>query len=244
MYDAPVHGSWSASLLLAIGCGRVSFDPLTSATSDARSDGSGAAGDPDGGDLGDALTSTGPCPPPAVTDAFNDGALAAGWLPVIDPDVALAESGGHLVFTFASPAQSSSTTTFTSPLLDVRDRCVTLDIANIRGVTNSTTGFEVGTVGARMRISVVGTVLGGVDQPATTFPPTFGYDPVLDARWQIRIGGGRVVAITLDTADNPHRLLMDLPSFFDETAARITLYSGVTSGTVSGGTAELDAIAY
>jgi hypothetical protein len=76
------------------------------------------------------------------------------------------------------------------------------------------------------------------------FPATSDYDPVLDARWQIRIGGGHVVALTLDAADNPHRLLMDTTSFFTETAAQITLYSGVTVGTVSGGTAELDAIAY
>jgi hypothetical protein len=201
-------------------------------------------GDPDGGDLGDALTSTGPCPTPTVTDSFDDGVLTPTWTPIFDPDMGLAESGSHLVFSFGNPATSGARTLITSPFMDVRDLCVTIVVANIRGVSNAETNFEVGTAGARMRISALGTTLVANDQPPTTVPPTYPYDPVLDTRWQIRIRGGRVVALTLDSAGNPHRLLKDIPSFFDETAARITLSSGVTSGNVTGGTAELDALEY
>ncbi len=239
-----MHGGWCAVALLAVGCGRVYFDPLTGSRSDARGDGTGAGGDPDGGDLGDALTSTGPCPTPTVMDSFDDGVLTPGWFPVIDSDIGLSESGSHLVFAYAANANSSSLTALTSPVMDMRDRCVTLDVANIRGVSNATTNFEVGTLSASMRISVVGTTLLANDQPPTALPPTYGYDAALDVKWQIRIGGGRVVAVTLDSAGNPQRLLRDLPSFFDETAASITLASGVTTGNVNGGTAELDAIAY
>lgn len=230
---------------MTLGCGRVSFDPLSGASSDARSDGTGGTSDPDGGgDLGDALTSTGPCPTPTVIDSFDDGVLDQTWTPIFDPDIDLTESGSHLVFSFAANASSNATTLIASPFMDFTDRCVTIVVAKVRAVNNAETNFEVGTGSARMRISVLGTTLIANDQPPTTVPPTYPYDAVLDAQWQIRIRGGRVVALTLDSAGNPHRLLRDLPSFFDEASARITLSSGVTSGNVNGGSSELDAIAY
>jgi hypothetical protein len=245
-----VHRLLFAVAATGLGCGRFAFEPVTGPSGDASSggigDGSGSMLDPDSGAaLGDALSTVGACPSPLVTDTFGDNVIDPAWTAVPDPDITITETGSRLVFTYASPAQSGAIATLSSSQFDLRDRCVTLDVASIHGDTSASTGFEVGTASGRMRISTFGmNTIDAIDQPATTFPQSYSFDPALHSRWQIRIGGGRVVALTLDGAGNPAQLLLDLPSFFDEGAARIALYSQVTSGNVNGGTAELEGISY
>ncbi len=230
----------------AAACGRVSFTPADASRGVGVGDGDvdDSSSSDSNGELGDAIGTSGACPAPIVTDSFDDGVLDATWTGAFDPDIIPSESGSHFVFTYGAPANSGSVTTLTSPVIDLRTRCVTVTVAQIRGASNSAMGIEVGTATARVRVQVVGDQLSAIDFPLSTIPPTVHFDPVAHARWRIQIGGGRVVAVALNSAGTPTQLLRDLPMFFEEANSQITLYSSVVSGNVSGGTAELDALEY
>lgn len=238
------HVVWFALVLLAAGCGRIAFDGAS-----GGADAAPTTSDPDAtaAQLGDALATVQPCSTPLVTETFSNGSLAPEWTvtnDASDPDITASETNDRLVLAFGTPSNSRTGVLVHSAPFDGRGRCITAGVPVIPSDVSGRLEFRVGDGTGSVKVQAGGTVLTGSDDPPSTFPMQRAYDPIQHARWRVQLDSGRVLVLLLDSAGTPTMVLVDVPTFFDEANVTISFAAFVTTGTVSGLTAEIEDVAY